>query len=79
MKPGFYRAPDENTQALPPKTHIAFEKCWLGDFLFLLGSPILRGELLVLGRLSLEGGGVSLDYAMLSFRIKTIIQEYYQA
>ena len=43
----------------PPKTHIAFEKCWLrlGDFLFLLGSPILRGELLVLGRLSLEGGG----------------------
>ena len=64
--PGFYRAADENTEALPPKTHIAFEKCWLGDFLFLLGSPILRGELLVLGRLSLEGGGeLRLCYAIL--------------
>ena len=71
--PGFYRAADENTEALPPpKTHIA------GRLFVPFGKSYFEGRTVSFGQI-ISWGGVSLDYAMLSFRIKTIIQEYYQA
>ena len=76
--PGFYRAADENTEALPPQNSHSIWKMLVGRLFVPFGKSYFEGRTVSFGQI-ISWGGVSLDYAILSFRIKTISQEYYQA
>lgn len=62
----------------PPKNSHSIWKMLVGRLFVPFGKSYFEGRTVSFGQI-ISWGRVSLDYAMLSFRIKTIIQEYYQA